>query len=86
MVFNYKSNDVLIPASIVGIFQEGGEIMEGEPAMQEDPMEMLMQLASAGMQGDCESATAACQMIIEMLQAQMGAEEAPQGGMEQPMQ
>lgn len=87
MVVNIKSNDVLVPGGVVGIYQEGGQVMEGEPEMSQDPMEILVQMASAGIKGDCESATKACAMILEMIQQQMGAEEAPmeEAPMEEPV-
>ena len=76
-----------IPSGILGLYQEGGAMVQGEPENMgggEDPMAQLLMMAQQAVEsGDGEMALQVCQVLVEMAgQMEGGApEEAP---MEQP--
>lgn len=75
-----KTKGYRVDAAVLGIKQEGGEVSMGEPgnmpAPQGDPVAMMIQAAEAGAQGDCDAATEACRLLLEIVD-QGGQEEAP---------
>lgn len=75
-----------IPSGILGIYQEGGEVVQGEPEnmQEEDPMQQLLMMASQAVESqDGQMALQVCQVLVEMAgqMEQAPAEEAPAEGM-----
>lgn len=77
MKYQRKTNKTFVPGSVIGFYQEGGEM--GTPAaMQEDPMQQMLMMAEQALGNqDCESDMVVCQMLIELAMSGAGA---PQEG------
>ena len=76
-----------IPSGILGLYQEGGAMVQGEPEnMQEqDPMAQLLMMAQQAVESqDGEMALQVCQVLVEMA-GQMEAAPAEAAPAEQPM-
>ena len=86
MNFKRQLNKPYVPAHILGIRQEGGEVMMGEPDMGEpvaDPMEELVMGAQQAVEsGDGQLALQVCAMIVELA---MGGAQEEQPPMEEEM-
>lgn len=81
MRLNYYPTNTLpyIPPSVIGLYQEGGELVMSEEAMEqeENPTEQLFMMAQQALENkDAEMAFAVCEMILSMMtQAQEPMEE-----------
>lgn len=70
-----KSNNYLpyVPANIIGLYQEGGELAMSEDQMSqeapaEDPMMEIMGMAQQALEAnDGEMALQVCQILLEMM-------------------
>ena len=73
-----------ISAHKIGIYQEGGEMVMGEPAAEsEDPMMQLAAMATDALEAqDANLAMQVCQMIVEMTSGEPAVEEETVEGME----
>lgn len=87
----FKSNNIApqkpkfhISAHKIGIYQEGGEMVMGEPAAEsEDPMMQLAAMATDALEAqDANLAMQVCQMIVEMTSGEPAVEEEMVEGME----
>jgi len=63
-----KKSAIFVRADKIGIYQEGGEIVMGEPAAEsEDPMMQLIAMATDALEAqDANLAMQVCQMLVEM--------------------
>lgn len=81
MKFKGKSTSLPeVPGNILGIYQEGGEIME-DPQAPQDPMVEMMMMAEQAVAGqDCQMAMQVCAILLEAAagaQAEAPMEAAP---------
>lgn len=84
-----KLNKPFIPGPVVGFYQEGGEMVEGEPAEigMEDPMQQLIMGAQQALETqDCEISMAVCAMLMELVAGAAPQGEAMEPGMEPGME
>lgn len=67
---NTTNNLPYIPAGVIGLYQEGGEMVMSEEAMETEsnPAEELLMMAQQALESqDPEMAFGVCQMLIEMM-------------------
>lgn len=82
MLFRKSINTPYVPASILGLYQEGGEMVQGTPANMggemggEDPMQQIIMAAQQAVQeGNGELALQVCAALVQMVAG--AAEQAP---------
>lgn len=85
MKFKGKSQQIpVVPGAMLGIYQEGGEIME-DPSAAQDPMVEMMMMAEQAVSGqDCEMAMQVCMVLLQA--AGGGQPAAPGAGTEPGME
>lgn len=60
--------------------QEGGAMPASTPAQEQDPFQMLAEMAMQALQGqDCQMAMQVCEGFIALIQQAMGGGQAPVG-------
>lgn len=65
-----------VPASVLSMYEEGGELKYQEGGQAEDPMQQIMMMAQQAVQEqNPDMAMQACQMLVEVMSAG-GQEEA----------
>lgn len=90
MKFRYDSVNAkpFIPGHIIGLYQEGGELVEGEPMpteAEQDPFAQLVMMAEEALASENpEIAMQVCSMILQLAQGGAPGEEMPAEG-EEPM-
>lgn len=58
-----------VPSKVLGFYQEGGEMVQGEPEGMgdQDPMEQLLMMAAQAVEAnDGQMALQVCQVLVEM--------------------
>lgn len=61
-------------------FQEGGAMPAGAPAPEQDPFQILAEMAMQALQGqDCQMAMQVCEGFVALIQQAMGGAQAPVG-------
>lgn len=74
-MFERENKGYYVPASVLGLFQEGGELKE---MPEQDPMAQVLEMAMQAVQNqDADMAMMVCQALVEMAQGAQPAEEAP---------
>jgi hypothetical protein len=85
MKFRKSINTPYVPANVLGLRQEGGQMVQGTPAnMQEggeDPMQQIMMAAQQAVEeNNAELALQVCAALVQMVMGASEQEQAPAEG------